>query len=413
VRLVAQAQGSKPPIQRLADRVSGIFVPVVLAIATGTFVLTWFLANDATVALVNAVAVLVIACPCALGLATPTAVIVGIGRAAQLGILIREAAALELAGKVDTVVLDKTGTLTEGRPAVTGVHMRSEATSDEVLALAAAVEERATHPLARAIVSAADERSLDRPAIAAFVATPGRGAQATLDASGTVVRVGSLAWLEAEGVAIDPDAAHDAVARGESLVGVARDGRLLGVIGLADRIRSTSARAIARLRRLGIEPVMLTGDHGATAHAVAAELGIAEVRAEVLPGDKAAVVRSFAQGGRIVGMVGDGVNDAPALAAANVSFAMGSGSDIAIEAADVTIIRNDLDALVDAIELSRATLAKIRQNLFFAFAYNVLGIPLAAAGLLNPVIAGAAMAASSVSVVSNALLLRRWRSKQA
>ncbi|HVO90145.1 MAG TPA: heavy metal translocating P-type ATPase [Casimicrobiaceae bacterium] len=412
VRLVAQAQGSKPPIQRLADRVSGIFVPVVLAIAVATFAVTWWLVGDSTRALVDAVAVLVIACPCALGLATPTAVIVGIGRAAQLGILIREAAALEQAGKLQTLVVDKTGTLTEGKPAVVNVEAVSASSTDEVLALAAAIEQRATHPLAQAIVSHAQAKALRLPDVRDFVATPGRGARAKVDDPSADVLVGSLEFLVANGVTAIDATRLTAAQRGESVVGVARNAELLGVIALADRVRPTSAQAIARLRRLGVEVVMLTGDNSATARAIGDAVGISEVRAGVLPGDKAAEVQRLTRQGRVVGMVGDGVNDAPALAAANVSFAMGSGSDIAIEAADVTLVRSDLNAVVDAIELSRATLAKIRQNLFFAFAYNVLGIPLAALGMLSPVIAGAAMAASSVSVVSNTLLLRGWRARR-
>ncbi|MGE5171784.1 MAG: heavy metal translocating P-type ATPase [Rudaea sp.] len=409
VRLVGEAQGSKAPIQRLADRVSGIFVPVVVAIAASTFVLSWWLAGDATAALVNAVAVLVIACPCALGLATPTAIIVGTGRAAQLGVLIRNAVALENAGRVTMLVVDKTGTVTEGAPAVTGVHALDGYAGEDVLATAAALEQGALHPLAQAIVGAARSEQLALPAVNEFLALPGQGTQGAIGDDRRAAHVGSLAFLESRDVAIAASGVEAIVATGESVVGVALDGRLAGVITLADRVRATSAAAIARLRREGVAVAMLSGDNDATVKAVARAVGIDAYRGRMTPAQKADEIRRLRQAGQVVGMVGDGVNDAPALAAADVSFAIGAGSAIAIETADVTIIRNDLGAVADAILLSRATRAKIRQNLFFAFAYNVLGIPLAALGFLNPVIAGAAMAMSSVSVVSNALLLRRFK----
>ena len=406
VRLVAEAQGSKAPIQRLADRVSGVFVPIVVAIAVATLAITWLVTGDGTQALVHAVAVLVIACPCALGLATPTAVIVGTGRAAQHGVLIRNAAALELAGRVRTVVVDKTGTLTEGRPTVVAVDAFAPASREELLALASGLEQGASHPLAQAIVAHAQRAGVAPHPVRDFVAVPGKGVRAA-DGTGDVLRLGSPAFLAEQGLdAHDLGESH--AAAGRTVVGVARGTRVVGVLALEDKVRDTSREAVARLRRAGIDVVMITGDNATTARAVAVEVGIDEVRAGVLPSGKADAVASLKSAGRVTGMVGDGVNDAPALAAADVGFAIGAGSSIAVEAADVTLVRDDLNAAVDAILLSRATLAKIRQNLFFAFVYNVLGIPLAAVGLLSPVIAGAAMAASSVSVVSNALLLRRW-----
>ncbi len=409
VRLVGEAQGSKAPIQRLADRVAGVFVPVVVAIAALTFVLTWWLAADATQALVNAVAVLVIACPCALGLATPTAIMVGTGRGAQMGVLIRNATALEQAGNLTALVVDKTGTLTEGRPAVADVVTMAGATRGGVLQAAADLEQGSTHPLAQALLEAARADGIAPRAVADFASVPGRGVRGLVGGDATPALLGSIDFLVESGIAVPPEAAAPLQRAGMTVVGVAAAGRLLGVVGLADRVRPTSAGAIARLKAAGIEVTMLTGDNEATARAVADSVGIERFRAGVLPADKSDAVRALKAQGKVIGMVGDGINDAPALAAADVSFALGAGSDIAIETADVTLVRNDLDAVVDAILLSRATLAKIRQNLFFAFAYNVLGIPLAAFGMLSPVIAGAAMAASSVSVVGNALLLKRWR----
>ena len=409
VRLVAEAQGSKAPIQRLADRISGVFVPIVVAIAVVTFVATTLVTGDASRALIHAVAVLVIACPCALGLATPTAVIVGTGRAAQNGILIRNAAALEHAGRLTSLVVDKTGTLTEGRPAVTGVIEIEAGARERALAIAAALEQGSTHPLAQAVLAFATAEGAAPIAIEAYRSVPGKGAEARVAGGGETVRVGAPGWLASEGVAVAGDAIETVARDGHTIVAVGEGPRLLAVIALADRIRPTSAEAIARLRAAGIDVTMLTGDHEATAAAVAKAVGIEHWRAGVLPAGKLEAVRAAKASGAVTGMVGDGVNDAPALAEADVSFAMGAGSGIAIESADITLVRDDLSAVADAILLSRATLAKIRQNLFFAFAYNVLGIPLAALGMLSPVIAGAAMAASSVSVVTNALLLRRWK----
>jgi P-type Cu+ transporter len=409
VRLVGEAQGSKAPIQRLADRVSGIFVPVVVAVAVLTFVATAWIGGDAIAGVVNAVAVLVIACPCALGLATPTAIIVGTGRGAQLGVLIRNAVALENAGRLTTLVVDKTGTITEGAPAVTNVHATGNVSARDVLAVAAALEQHALHPLAQAIVARAAQDGIALPAVAAFTALPGQGALGSIGDVRRPALVGSLAFLESRGVAIDAGRAGALLASGESVVGVAQDGALIGIVTLADRVRPTSAAAVARLTDAGIDVVMLSGDSAATVDSIARETGIAKHEGGMSPRAKAERIRALQAQGHVVGMVGDGVNDAPALAAADVSFAIGAGSAVAIEAADITVIRSDPGAVADAILLSRATRRKIRQNLFFAFAYNVLGIPLAALGFLNPVIAGAAMAMSSVSVVGNALLLRTFR----
>jgi Cu+-exporting ATPase len=405
IRLVEEAQGSKAPVQRLADKVAAIFVPVVVAIALLTFVAWWTLAGDVTQAMVNAVAVLVIACPCALGLATPTAIMVGTGQGAKAGVLIRNAVALELAEKLQVLVVDKTGTLTEGRPVVTDIAGVGAADTELLLQLAASLEQGSTHPLAAAIVARAKADGVRLATPQNVVTTAGRGLQGDVD--GRRVQLGSVTWMKEKGWSA-PEA--DALAQaGRSVVAVVADDALLGFIGIADPLRSTSRAAVIRLNRLGIEVVMLTGDNSGTASAVAQEAGITHFEAEVLPGHKAAAVNKLKGEGRLVGMAGDGINDAPALAAADVSFAMAAGSDVAMQAADITLMRDDLGSVADAISLSRATLAKIRQNLFFAFIYNVLGIPLAALGMLNPVIAGAAMAMSSVSVVSNSLLLKNWK----
>ncbi len=411
VRLVAAAQGSKAPIQRLADKVAGIFVPVVILIAALTFVLTWWIADDATRALVHAVAVLVIACPCALGLATPTAIMVGTGRGAQSGILIRNASALEQAGQLQTLVVDKTGTLTQGHPVVTDVLPLDGASRADVLRTAASLEQGSAHPLAKAVLATAGQEGLAPVPVKEFASVAGKGARGRLAGTDGISVLGSLDYLAESGVMVPREVAAPLLEAGKTLIAVAFEGHAIGVLALADAVRASSAQAVARLEAEGIEVVMLTGDNTETAAAVAATVGISNFRAGVMPADKAAAVLALKARGQVTGMVGDGVNDAPALAAADVSFAIGAGSAIAIEAADITLIRNDLNAVVDAVLLSRATLRKIRQNLFFAFAYNVLGIPLAAVGLLNPVIAGAAMAASSVSVVGNALLLRRWGPK--
>ena len=395
IRLVAAAQASKPPVQKLVDRVAGVFVPIVLALAFLTLAYWWTEAGFAA-AVVPAVSVLVIACPCALGLATPTALMVGVGRAARAGILIRNAEALEGAEKLDTLAFDKTGTLTRGEPEVTDVVPESGVVAARLLQVAAALESRSEHPIARAISrKAAAAGSID-----GFQAHGGRGVSALID--GRPARLGSPAFLARSAPELE----------GRSVVGVEHDGRFLGWIAVADALRESSAPAIARLRAMGIEPLMLTGDRPQAAERIAREVGIREWKAGMLPADKTAEIGRLRQAGKRVGMAGDGVNDAPALAAADVSFALASGSGASLDVADVTLMHNDLAGIADAIELSRATLAKIRQNLFFAFFYNVLGLPLAAMGLLNPMIAGAAMALSSVSVVSSSLLLNRWRPRR-
>ena len=409
VRLVEQAQGGKPAVQRLADRIAAVFVPTVVAIALATFGLWWWLGGELAPALVNGVAVLVIACPCALGLATPTAVMVGTGQGARAGILVKNAEALELAEKIKVLVVDKTGTLTEGRPSLIDLRCADGVARGEVLQLAASLEQSSHHPLARAVLDAARAEGVAPLAAASAQAVGGKGVTGQVD--GRAVQLGSPEFIAAQGVAMPPALLEPLLAAALTPVAVAADGRLLGVMGLADPLRAGARAAVARLQALGLRVVMLTGDHPAAAARIAAEAGISEFRAQVLPGDKAAAVEALRAEGR-VGMVGDGINDAPALAAADVSFAIGAGSDVAIEAADLTLVRSDLNGVADAISLSRATLGKIRQNLFFAFIYNIIGIPAAALGLLNPVIAGAAMAMSSVSVVSNSLLLRRWRPQQ-
>jgi Cu+-exporting ATPase len=409
IRLVGEAQGSKAPVQRMADRISAIFVPVVCTIALATLAGWWLYSGLFAEALVNAVAVLVIACPCALGLATPTAIMVGTGQGARAGILVKNAEALERAEKIAVLALDKTGTLTSGRPQLTDIVPRGMA-GDEALGLAAALEQNSEHPLARAIVAASQESqkslanaTVDGKKVANFKSIPGQGVEAEID--GRKLQLGSPDWL---GLAADP-AVVALQQAGKTVMVLAEGAEVLALFGVADALRPTSKAAVRRLRERGIRVVMLTGDNAATAAAIAAEAGIDEFRAGILPGDKAAAVNELKAGGGLVAMVGDGINDAPALAAADVSFAIGAGSDAAVEAADLTLIRSDLSGVGDAIALSTATLGKIRQNLFFAFIYNVLGIPLAAMGLLNPVVAGAAMALSSVSVVSNSLLLKRWR----
>jgi Cu+-exporting ATPase len=407
IRMVEQAQGSKAPVQRLADRISAVFVPVVVAIAAITLAAWWLLAGDFAQALISAVAVLVIACPCALGLATPTAIMVGTGQGARAGMLVKNAEALELAEKIGVLVVDKTGTLTEGRPAVTDVLPAREDGRERLLSIAAALERTSAHPIAVAIVDEARRSTVPAIAASAITATAGKGVSGTVD--GRAALLGTPAFLAERGVLVPVEPCGRLAGAGKTLVAVALDGEFAGLIGVADRIRGDSARAVARLKARGLRVVMLTGDHAATAAAIARQTGIDDWRAGVLPADKAAVVRALARDGARVGMAGDGINDAPALAAADVSFAIGVGADVAVEAADITLVRNSLEGVVDAIDLSRATLSKIRQNLFFAFIFNVLGIPLAAFGFLNPVIAGAAMAMSSVSVVTNSLLLRRWR----
>jgi Cu+-exporting ATPase len=397
-RLVTAAQDGKAPVQRLADRVSAVFVPVVLAAAVLTLVGWLVVTGDATAAFTAAVAVLVIACPCALGLATPTALLVGTGRGAQLGVLIKGPEVLESTRRVDTVLLDKTGTVTTGQMSLVEV-----AGDPETLRLAAAVEAGSEHPIARAIVSAA---GAELPPVDGFTSRPGHGVTGTVD--GHDVVVGGRDVLPAHLSAV----VEAAEAAGRTPVRVAWDGAVRGVLVVSDTVKPTSAAAIGRLRALGLSPVLVTGDNAGAAAAVARAVGLApeEVVAGVLPAGKVDVVRELQARGRVVAMVGDGVNDAPALAQADLGLAMGSGTDVAIEASDLTLVRADLDAAVDAVRLSRRTLSVIQGNLFWAFAYNVALVPLAALGFLNPLLAGLAMAASSVLVVANSLRLRRFRS---
>lgn len=413
IRMVESAQAAKAPIQRIVDRVSAVFVPVVLGIALLTFVAWFGLTGDAEPALINAVAVLVIACPCALGLATPTAILAGTGVAAQRGILIKDAEALEIAHAVTVVAFDKTGTLTEGKPALAAIEPAPGTTREQVLRLAAALQQSSSHPLAVAVLERA---RLDRaavPAVQDAKALPGRGVEGVVE--GRRLVLGSTRLLDELGVS--PGALADEARRLQGqgrtvswLVGTDADAPgLLGLLAFGDTLKPAAAAGVARLHALGIRTVMLTGDNRGAAQAVAQALGIDDVRAEVLPGDKAAVVQALRAQGEVVAFVGDGLNDGPALAAASVGFAMAGGADVATETAGVTLMRGDPRLVADALEVSRRTYSKIKQGLFWAFGYNVLGIPLAAFGLLNPVIAGAAMAFSSVSVVANALTLRRWR----
>jgi len=407
VRQVAAAQGSKAPVQRRADAVAAWFVPAVLLVAAITLVGNGLAFGDWGAALMRATAVLVIACPCALGLATPTALMVGVGQGARSGILVRNAASLERAEKIDVLVVDKTGTLTTGTPAVVATLTQPGFTASDLLRFAMSLDEGATHPLARAIVASAASMQLASLPVTAVRMHPGQGVSALLGSH--VIRLGSPAYLMRAGVTIDDPAPIKVRAEAQTIVGVGKDTTLVGWIVLADSLRPGAAAAVALLAEAGIAVTMLTGDHPAPARLVAAATGIVDWRAEQLPEDKRAFIVSLQRQGKNVGMVGDGVNDAPALAQADVSFAMGAGAGSALSAADLTLLRNDLSSVASAIDLSRATLKKIRQNLFFAFVYNVLGIPLAAFGLLTPPIAGAAMAASSVSVVVNALLLKKWR----
>jgi copper-(or silver)-translocating P-type ATPase len=410
VRLVEQAQGSKAPIQRLADVISGIFVPVVVFISVMTFILWWSFTRDVAMSLIDAVAVLVIACPCALGLATPTAIMVGTGRGALAGILIRNAEALEKAGKIRTLIVDKTGTLTEGKPVVTDIVPLQALSEDALLRMAASLEQGSEHPLALAVLTRAQELGLPPLPMSDFQAIPGRGVEGKIGDNAVIL--GSLGFLRERDAPVDERLVEKLEHEGKTIVGLADRSGVLGYIAIADRLRPTSTQAIARLKAIGVHVIMLTGDNEATARAIAKQAAIDHYLAGVLPQHKAEEVEKMRKQGIVVGMAGDGINDAPALAAADIGFALGAGSDVAIEAADITLMRNDLAGVADAIELSRATMGKIKQNLFFAFVYNVLGIPLAALGMLNPVIAGAAMAMSSVSVVSNSLLLRRWRPKR-
>lgn len=416
VQMVADAQRSRAPIQRMADQVAGWFVPAVLLVAVIAFIAWGVWGPEPRLAhgLVAAVAVLIIACPCALGLATPMSIMVGVGRGAGLGVLIKNAEALERMEKVDTLVVDKTGTLTEGKPAVTRIVAADGFDQNELLRIAAGVERASEHPLAMAIVEAATERDLDIPAVSDFDSPTGKGALGTIE--GQRITLGNARFLAEAGVDADPMAAQaDALrADGATAIFMGVDNRVAGVFAIADPIKPTTAEALAALRAHGLKVVMLTGDNRTTAEAVARQLGIDAVEADVLPDQKAEVVARLRQQGRVVAMAGDGVNDAPALATADVGIAMGPGADVAMESAGVTLLKGDLNGIVRARELSHATMANIRQNLFFAFIYNAAGVPVAAGLLypffgilLSPMIAAAAMALSSVSVIANALRLNR------
>ncbi|MFI0903704.1 heavy metal translocating P-type ATPase [Streptomyces sioyaensis] len=409
-RLVEEAQNGKAAAQRLADRISAVFVPVVIVLALGTLGYWLTAGAGAAAAFTAAVAVLIIACPCALGLATPTALMAGTGRGAQLGILLKGPEVLESTRRVDTVVLDKTGTVTTGVMTLTGIHLADGASEAEVLRLAGALEHASEHPVARAVAAHAASRTGALPTPAEFTNVPGLGVTGVVE--GHAVVVGRAQLLEQWVLPLPPalaEARAAAEARGRTAVAVGWDGAARAVLVVSDAVKPTSAEAVRRLRALGLTPVLLTGDNQAVAASVAAEVGIDEVIAEVLPEDKVAVVERLQAEGRSVAMVGDGVNDAAALATADLGLAMGTGTDAAIEAGDLTLVRGDLRAAADAIRLARATLGTIRTNLFWAFGYNVAALPLAAAGLLNPMIAGAAMACSSVFVVGNSLRLRRFR----
>ena len=411
VRIVEEAQGSKAPIQRFADVVSGYFVPAVVAIAVITFFAWYFVLDQGnfTRALINFTAVMVIACPCALGLATPTSIMVGTGKGAESGILIKGAEHLENAQKLTTIVLDKTGTITKGQPEVTNVIAMTGFSDSTVVQAAASVEKSSEHPLAQAIVKYGQKAGAAVAEVEEFAATPGHGVQGRLD--GKIVLVGTNRFMQENN--IDLAAAsrqkEQLEQQGKTVMLVAIDQVLAGMIAVADTVKETSSQAIAELRLLGIDVWMITGDNDRAAKTIGDSVGIQNVLAEVLPEHKAEKVAALKKEGRIVGMVGDGINDAPALATADVGFAIGTGTDVAIEAADITLMRGDLMGVVAAIRLSKATMRNIKQNLFWALFYNALGIPIAAAGFLSPILAGGAMAFSSVSVVTNALRLRRFK----
>ncbi|CAL8978486.1 Copper-exporting P-type ATPase [Cellulomonas sp. T2.31MG-18] len=410
-RLVEEAQSGKAPVQRLADRISGVFVPVVITLAVATLGFWIGAGGGVELAFTAAVAVLIIACPCALGLATPTALMVGTGRGAQLGILIKGPQVLESTRRVDTVVLDKTGTITTGRMVLVAAVPAAGVDEDELVSLAGALEDASEHPIGAAVAAGARARGGDLPPVTDFVSTQGLGVSGTV--SGQFVAAGRPAWLMSEwaltmheDLAIELDLAEHA---GRTVVAVAWDGQVRGLLVVTDTVKPTSAQAVAELKGLGLHPVLLTGDNERAARTIAAEVGITDVVAQVLPQDKVAVIRDLQAQGRVVAMVGDGVNDAAALAQSDLGIAMGTGTDVAIEASDLTAVRGDLRAAVDAVRLARRTLATIKGNMFWAFAYNVAAIPLAVSAVLNPLIAGAAMAFSSVFVVTNSLRLRRFR----
>ncbi|MGG6240298.1 heavy metal translocating P-type ATPase [Nodosilinea sp. AN01ver1] len=419
VKLVQQAQGSKAPIQKLADRVTAWFVPAVMAIALLTFIVWYNVMGNITMALITTVGVLIIACPCALGLATPTSIMVGTGKGAENGILIKGADSLELAHNIQAIVLDKTGTITQGKPTVTDyLTVNGTATELHLLKLAGTLERNSEHPLAEAVVNYAQAQGVTLGDSQAFEAVAGSGVQGTV--AGQRVQIGTHRWMQELGIATErlQTQWEQLESQGRTVVWLAVDGQVEAILAIADAVKPSSAAAIATLQRMGLEVVMLTGDNRRTAEAIAHEVGITRVFAEVRPDQKAAQIETLQREGKVVAMVGDGINDAPALAQADVGMAIGTGTDVAIAASDITLISGDLHGIVTAIQLSRATMANIRQNLFFAFIYNVAGIPIAAGilypifgWLLSPIIAGAAMAFSSVSVVTNALRLRNFRPK--
>ncbi|MFA7533954.1 MAG: heavy metal translocating P-type ATPase [Tissierellaceae bacterium] len=409
IKLVEDAQGSKAPVQRLADKISGVFVPVVVAIAVATFLGFYFLKGNLNTGLINAVAVLVIACPCALGLATPTAIMVGTGKGAENGILIKSGEHLERAHKINAIVFDKTGTITKGEPEVTDIYNFHQWERDEILRIAASVEKTSEHPLGQSIVKKAEEELIKLSDPEEFIAIPGKGLKATLE--GKVVLIGNRKLMTDNDISIEDgeDILLHMEEEGKTAMLMGIEGKISGIIAVADQIKDTSKKAIEDLQKMGLDVYMITGDNERTARAIAKDVGITNVLAEVLPENKAEVVAKIKSEGKHVGMVGDGINDAPALAEADVGFAIGTGTDVAMEAADITLMRGDLQGVVTAIRLSHRTMRTIIQNLFWAFFYNRIGIPFAVLGFLDPMIAGAAMAFSSVSVVSNSLRLKRFK----
>lgn len=408
IKLVEDAQGSKAPVQRLADKIAGIFVPVVVVIALITFLGFYFIGGNFNIGLINAVAVLVIACPCALGLATPTAIMVGTGKGAENGILIKSGEHLERAHKIDTIVFDKTGTITKGEPEVTDIISFNDMDRDEILRIAASVERTSEHPLGQSIVKKGEEELLKLLEPEKFIAIPGKGLKATFE--GKEVFIGNRKLMSDNNISIakGEEILLKLEEEGKTAMLLSLDNKLSGILAVADKIKETSRDAIEELKNMGLEIYMITGDNERTAKAIAKEVGITNVLAEVLPENKAEVVEEIKSRGKNVGMVGDGINDAPALAAADVGFAIGTGTDVAMEAADITLMRGDLSSIVIAIRLSHRTMRTIKQNLFWAFFYNSIGIPFAALGFLDPMIAGAAMAFSSVSVVTNSLRLKKF-----
>ncbi|MGE5328279.1 MAG: copper-translocating P-type ATPase, partial [Deltaproteobacteria bacterium] len=411
IKMVEDAQGSKAPIQKIADRVSGIFVPTIMGIAVLTFLVWFFVLNNLTMGIISAVSVLVIACPCALGLATPTAIMVGTGKGAENGILIKSGEYLERAYKLGIIVLDKTGTITKGQPEVTDIVTVENLKEEAILKLAAAAEKNSEHPLGMAIYNKGKSEIYTIPDSEKFEAIPGSGIDAVID--GKRVAIGTRRLMQERNISIKEleNVIVEFENQGKTAMLMAVDEKLHAVIAVADTIKENSKQAIKELQQMGIEIYMLTGDNSLTANVISKQVGISNVVAEVLPHNKASEIKKLKASGKIVGMIGDGINDAPALAAADVGMAVGTGTDIAIEAANIILIRGDLRAVPIAVKLSKETIKKIKQNLFWAFIYNIIGIPFAAAGFLNPIIAGGAMAFSSVSVVINSLTLKRFKAE--